>query len=221
MELPENIERLLALVREAPGEDADADESVPQTAPEARNEPDPVPEPLAEPEPPVDLPEQPAPPAPIPPEPEPLPEPNPPASERIFDPQAFDAGGDATDPEAVDEESIDGIDPDMRGAPDRGPGQWSMNASEFFSQLTAHLYRVNEAVLEVERGSATRVSLDVRFIMQRDGRVLGVRVLRSSGDPEIDRAAESIVIAASPLPQLSDDMPQDRLELIAPVEVYR
>ena len=96
-----------------------------------------------------------------------------------------------------------------------------MNASEFFSQLTAHLYRVNQAVLDAERPSATRVSLDVRLIMQRDGRVIGARVLRSSGNAQLDRAAEAVVIAASPLPQMSDDMPQDRLELIVPVEVYR
>ena len=147
------------------------------------------------------------------------PDPAAPPKPRIFEADEF--APRETEEAGDDEATVPGVEPDMLSAPDRGPGAWSMNASEFFSQLTAHLYRVNQAVLDAERPSATRVSLDVRLIMQRDGRVIGARVLRSSGNAQLDRAAEAVVIAASPLPQMSDDMPQDRLELIVPVEVYR
>lgn len=116
--------------------------------------------------------------------------------------------------------SEDGM-PGMVAAPDRGPGVWTMDAREFFQALTDHLYRVNQAVLEALDYRGRRVTVDVRVIVGRDGRVLGARVLRSTGDPELDRAAEAVVIAASPLPRMSDDMPQQQLELVVPVEVYR
>ena len=99
--------------------------------------------------------------------------------------------------------------------------QGTANSSEFFSRLTAHIYDVNRAVLAVEDASPRRLSLDVRFVMQRDGRVLEAEVLRSSGDAALDEAARAVLIAASPLPMLSDDMPQQQLQLIAPIEVYR
>lgn len=130
----------------------------------------------------------------------------------------------APEPERPEQVSITPApaeEPETEAAPDRGPGEWTANSSEFFSKLTAHIYDVNRAVLAVEDASPRRLSLDVRFVMGRDGRVLEAEVLRSSGDAALDEAARAVLIAASPLPMLSDDMPQQQLQLIAPIEVYR
>ena len=153
-------------------------------------------------------------------EPEPVAEQEPaPAEEVVQD----DPGQPPPDAEVPVEIAIQEPPPEAPGeaAPDRGPGQWTMNSNEFFTKLTAHLYEVNQAVLKVEKPSATRLSVDVRFVMDRDGRVLEAGVLRSTGQPDLDEAARAVLIAASPLPQMSDDMPMERLELIAPIEVYR
>lgn len=143
------------------------------------------------------------------------------------EPQASDPPAElaaAPEPERPEQVSITPApaeEPEIEAAPDRGPGEWTANSSEFFSRLTAHIYDVNRAVLAVEDASPRRLSLDVRFVMQRDGRVLEAEVLRSSGDAALDEAARAVLIAASPLPMLSDDMPQQQLQLIAPIEVYR
>ena len=143
------------------------------------------------------------------------------------EPQASDPPAElaaAPEPERPEQVSITPApaeEPETEAAPDRGPGEWTANSSEFFSRLTAHIYDVNRAVLAVESASPRRLSLDVRFVMQRDGRVLEAEVLRSSGDAALDEAARAVLIAASPLPMLSDDMPQQQLQLIAPIEVYR
>lgn len=153
-------------------------------------------------------------------EPEPVAEQEPaPAEETVQD----DPGQPPPEAEVPVEIAIQEPPPEApdESAPDRGPGQWTMNSNEFFTKLTAHLYEVNQAVLKVEKPSATRLSVDVRFVMDRDGRVLEAGVLRSTGQPELDEAARAVLIAASPLPQMSDDMPMERLELIAPIEVYR
>lgn len=136
-------------------------------------------------------------------------------------PTELAAAPEAERPEQVNITPAPAEEPETEAAPDRGPGEWTANSSEFFSKLTAHIYDVNRAVLAVEDVSPRRLSLDVRFVMQRDGRVLEAEVLRSSGDAALDEAARAVLIAASPLPMLSDDMPQQQLQLIAPIEVYR
>lgn len=141
--------------------------------------------------------------------------------EPVEEPAELAAAPEPERPEQVNITPAPAEEPETEAAPDRGPGEWTANSSEFFSRLTAHIYDVNRAVLAVETASPRRLSLDVRFVMQRDGRVLEAEVLRSSGDPALDEAARAVLIAASPLPMLSDDMPQDRLQLIAPIEVYR
>lgn len=144
------------------------------------------------------------------------------AEPQVSEPPAELAAAPEPDrPEQVSITPAPAEEPETEAAPDRGPGEWTANSSEFFSKLTAHIYDVNRAVLAVENASPRRLSLDVRFVMQRDGRVLEAEVLRSSGDAALDEAARAVLIAASPLPMLSDDMPQQQLQLIAPIEVYR
>jgi protein TonB len=60
----------------------------------------------------------------------------------------------------------------------------------------------------------------VRILMNREGKVLSVRLERSSGFPELDREAVALPKRASPLPKPPDDKPGDPLELVVPVEFF-
>jgi protein TonB len=60
----------------------------------------------------------------------------------------------------------------------------------------------------------------IRFTMDREGKVLSVRLERSCGFPELDREAVALARRASPLPKPPDDKPGDTLELVVPVEYF-
>ncbi|MFT3976158.1 MAG: TonB family protein [Sphingomonas bacterium] len=60
----------------------------------------------------------------------------------------------------------------------------------------------------------------VRFVMDRNGKVLSSRLERSSGFPELDREAVALPRRAQPLPKPPDDKPGDALELVVPVEFF-
>ena len=58
----------------------------------------------------------------------------------------------------------------------------------------------------------------LRFVMERDGRVISHRIERSSGHPALDRAVEEMLARAQPLPAMPAEMRQARLELVVPVQ---
>lgn len=58
----------------------------------------------------------------------------------------------------------------------------------------------------------------IRFVMDRDGRVLSIRLERSSGFPDLDREALALPKRASPLPKPPSDKIGITLELVVPVE---
>ncbi|BAV64082.1 energy transducer TonB [Sphingobium cloacae] len=60
----------------------------------------------------------------------------------------------------------------------------------------------------------------IRFIMDREGKVLSIRLERSCGFPELDREAVALAKRASPLPKPPDDKPGDTLELVVPIEYF-
>jgi protein TonB len=49
--------------------------------------------------------------------------------------------------------------------------------------------------------------VDIEFWVERDGRVTDVRVLKSSGTPALDRAAQNALTGSRPLPLPSDYRP--------------
>ncbi len=111
--------------------------------------------------------------------------------------------------------------PGAGNTPDQGGGTFTPNRNVFFSRMTAHLFAANQRALAAAIRAGPRLTLDVRFWIDRDGRVLDARVARSSGIAALDRRAEQVVRDASPLPRLAPDMPHDTLELSFPVQVYR
>lgn len=60
----------------------------------------------------------------------------------------------------------------------------------------------------------------VRFVMDRDGKVLSARLERPSGFPDLDREAVVLPKRAQPLPKPPAERPGDRLELVVPVEFF-
>ncbi|WP_068079993.1 energy transducer TonB family protein [Novosphingobium rosa] len=60
----------------------------------------------------------------------------------------------------------------------------------------------------------------IRFVMDRQGKVLSVSLERSSGVPDLDREALSLPKRAQPLPRPPEDRPGETIELVVPVEFY-
>jgi periplasmic protein TonB len=60
----------------------------------------------------------------------------------------------------------------------------------------------------------------IRFVMDRDGKVLSSRLERSSGFSELDREAVALPKRAQPLPKPPADVTGDTIELVVPVEFF-
>ncbi|MBL7598933.1 energy transducer TonB, partial [Escherichia coli] len=86
------------------------------------------------------------------------------------------------------------------------------------AKLLAHLER-HRRYPATSRARRDQGVAHVRFRMNRAGRVLEVALIRSSGIPELDRAALATIRRAQPLPAIPDDRP-DPLDLSVPVEFF-
>ncbi|MFT4053339.1 MAG: energy transducer TonB [Novosphingobium sp.] len=60
----------------------------------------------------------------------------------------------------------------------------------------------------------------IRFVMNREGKVLSVRLERSSGVRSLDDEALSLPKRASPLPKPPEDVQGGSIELVVPVEFF-
>ncbi|BAI76020.1 tonB protein (plasmid) [Azospirillum sp. B510] len=60
----------------------------------------------------------------------------------------------------------------------------------------------------------------VRFTVDREGRVLSVQLDRSSGVAALDEETVEMVRRASPLPAPPEEIGQDRIELVVPVQFF-
>lgn len=60
----------------------------------------------------------------------------------------------------------------------------------------------------------------IRFVMNREGKVLSVRLERSSGVRSLDGEALSLPKRASPLPKPPEEVKGDTIELVVPVEFF-
>ena len=106
-------------------------------------------------------------------------------------------------------------------APERGPGEAVANRTAFFQRLTNHLFQINQIMLAEAIRASPRMTVEVHFTVDRNGRVIEAAVSRSTGEPWLDEKAVSVIQRASPVPRLSSDMPQQKLELSFPVQIYR
>ncbi len=60
----------------------------------------------------------------------------------------------------------------------------------------------------------------IRFVMDRDGKILSSRLERSSGFPDLDREAVTLPKRSQPLPKPPADVVGDTIELVVPVEFF-
>ncbi|WP_422367452.1 energy transducer TonB [Pelagibius sp.] len=76
---------------------------------------------------------------------------------------------------------------------------------------------------EYPRGAQQRRQEGVVLLfiaIDREGRVLEARIEQSSGRDVLDQAALDMLERAAPLPPVPDDMPQQRLEMVVPVQFF-
>ena len=60
----------------------------------------------------------------------------------------------------------------------------------------------------------------IRFVMDRDGRVVSTMLERGSGYPALDREAVALPKRAQPLPKPPAEVTGSSLELVVPVEFF-
>jgi protein TonB len=60
----------------------------------------------------------------------------------------------------------------------------------------------------------------IRFVMDREGKVLSVNLERSSGFRELDEEAVRLPRRASPLPKPPEEVEGQTIELVVPVEFF-
>lgn len=60
----------------------------------------------------------------------------------------------------------------------------------------------------------------IRFVMNREGSVLSVRLERSSGIRSLDGEAVSLPRRAEPFPKPPEDVVGETIELVVPVEFF-
>lgn len=87
----------------------------------------------------------------------------------------------------------------------------------FQAMLLAHLQRhkryPNAARLRRQQGVA-----QLRFTMDRDGKVIWYRIERGSGSELLDDEVTAMIERAQPLPRIPDDVPEKQLEFLVPVQ---
>jgi periplasmic protein TonB len=98
-------------------------------------------------------------------------------------------------------------------------GQFSEAASNaYLARVAGHLKRFVRYPMEA-RGASGIVL--VRFELDREGKVIGSQVKKSSGSPILDRAAIAILQRANPFPPFPSAKPEAQDSYVAPVEFYR
>ena len=88
---------------------------------------------------------------------------------------------------------------------------------DYRAVLGAHLERYKEYPRRARRLRREGV-VELRFVMDRSGKVLDYEILHSSGEPSLDDAAREMIERAQPLPKPPDDVPGAELELVVPVD---
>lgn len=85
--------------------------------------------------------------------------------------------------------------------------------------LLAALNRAKRYPREAAR-SRQEGTARIRFVVDRRGRVHGVRLVRSSGSPVLDAEAVALPPRAAPLPRPPAELASHHIELIVPIEFF-
>ncbi|SDS17111.1 outer membrane transport energization protein TonB [Halopseudomonas xinjiangensis] len=102
-------------------------------------------------------------------------------------------------------------------AADRHAGGRKSNAKNYFSDLQSWLNEHKEYPPHLKK-EKIQGTVTLQFAIDRSGNVLSASIKKSSGSPELDRAALDMLAKAEPLPPLPDSMKKDRISIAIPVE---
>ena len=170
----------------------------------------------AEPPPPVEVPlaevvlPPPDPPPPVnlkpPDKPKPVEKPKPPQPK----PKSVEAA-----PQAAPDASLRAAAP----APGAAPEPPSHSLPTWKGLLLRHLERHKRYPADAQHKRQEGISY-VAFTMSRDGRVLAVRIVRSSGVASLDQEGLDLLARAQPLPPLPSDQPGESLDLVVPIQFF-
>lgn len=92
----------------------------------------------------------------------------------------------------------------------------SMSAATWRGRVMAHLNARKR-----HPGGSSRGTSSVAFVIDRSGRVLSARLIRSSGSSALDRAAVSLARRASPVPAPPPNVGGGRVTLTVPIRFSR
>lgn len=105
-----------------------------------------------------------------------------------------------------------------RAAPDQGK-RVTAAQQQFFALLTARLKATNQRLLAEAVKAGPRTTVRMKFLLDRNGRVLQASPAEPVNQTLAERAIA--VIRAAPLPPVPETMTQVPVELSFPVEVYQ
>lgn len=91
--------------------------------------------------------------------------------------------------------------------------------SDYLARLMTHLEAHKDYPRPAQEAHIQGV-VQVRFTMDRQGRVLSFAIQKSSGVPLLDRGAQNTVMEAAPLPPMPPDFPGATLTLTLPIDFH-
>lgn len=201
-----DVEPLPEVPEPAPVEEAVAPEPEPESELEPEIEPEPQPEPEPEPEAEPD-------PEPIEPLAETVVATPPPRRARAVEPPPRTTAGAAGKAGAANRQDAGTL------ADDASAGGMAGAKADYATLVLAWLERHKEYPASAQRRRQEGVVM-LYIAIDRDGQVLEARLDKGSGHALLDAAALAMVERAAPLPPMPDDLPQNRLEMIVPVQFF-
>ena len=113
------------------------------------------------------------------------------------------------------EEPTNAITVPQKAAPP--PPRATKGVDSYYARLFSHLNRYKRYP-DSARSKRQEGTVMLRFVMDRAGHVQSFALQQSSGIEALDAEVLALIQRAQPLPRMPDDMPQDRLDLIIPVD---
>jgi periplasmic protein TonB len=97
-----------------------------------------------------------------------------------------------------------------------GSAQGGKSKDGYYAELAAWLERHKRYPLRARQLRQEGVAR-VRFVIDRNGRVISHRIEKSSGHATLDEAASELLRRASPMPAIPPSIEQARLEIVIPI----
>lgn len=104
-------------------------------------------------------------------------------------------------------------------ASDTSAGAMAGAEADYASVLLAWLERHKEYPRRAQQRRQQGVVL-LYLVIDRNGQILDARIQESSGYRSLDKATIDMLDRATPLPPMPDDMHEERLELVVPVQYF-